>query len=95
MEAIEGEELEATTGIPSTFEQQLSGLNSEWNNMVNDIENSCVDNECAAKKWWDFSRMKKKVLKWMEKKENDASDGEDSENSLDDITKHANKYKVT
>lgn len=80
---------------PLSFEQHLSQLNSEWNSVVSSIESSCVENENIAKKWWDFSKLKKKVSRWITMKEESANDTDgSSDNSFDSIKKNANKYKV-
>ena len=69
-------------------------LNNEWNEAVHVIEVTCVENERITKEWWDFSRLKKKVLRWIEKKEEDVIDGSADENSYQSILQNADKYQV-
>ena len=77
-----------------TFEDQLSVLEDEWNKVLVDIESSRLENENIAKKWWDFSRSKKKIIRWMKKKEEDATSESSSEKNYDAFMETANKYKV-
>ena len=78
-----------------SFEEKLSQLNTEWHSVVNAIESSCVQNEHVAKKWWDFSKLKKKVLRWMAIKEQAADDSTVADDkSYDNIMRNATKYKV-
>jgi hypothetical protein len=44
-------------------------------------------------KWWDFTRLKKKVIRWIDKKEEDADDS-DHQNTFDSITRNVDKFKV-
>lgn len=78
----------------SMFEENLMKLNTEWNEAVQGIELMCVQNEETANKWWDFARLKKKVVRWIEKKERDAKDNEEGRESYESILKNKDKYKV-
>ena len=78
------------------FEENLLKLNEEWNEAVQGIELMCVQNEHTANKWWDFGRLKKKVLRWIEKKERDAKDNEqEGGESYETVLKNKDKYKVS
>lgn len=76
------------------FEDKLSQLNEEWNNVMADIQISRAKNEEIAKKWWDFSRSKKRIVRWMKKKEEDAQKN-NSDASLEEVMENVNKYKVS
>ena len=78
-----------------SFEDNLLRLNTEWNEAVQGIELMCVQNEETTNKWWDFARLKKKVVRWIEKKENDAKDNEEGTESFESILKNKDKYKVS
>ena len=45
-----------------TFEDNLMRLNMEWNETVQGIERMCLENHRTTNQWWDFTRLKKKVL---------------------------------
>eukprot|EP00111_Clytia_hemisphaerica_P004722 TCONS_00013567-protein len=79
-----------------TFEDNLMRLNMEWNETVQGIERMCLENHQTTNKWYDFTRLKKKVVRWIEKKEGDVKDEEalDATNkNFDSIVKNLDKYK--
>ena len=53
----------------TSFEEQLGGLNRKWSEMVTNVENKKSEAEMIAKNWWDFSKSKLRMVKWMEKKD--------------------------
>lgn len=71
----------------------LLQLNAEWHSTVRGIEEICVENDETTMKWWDFTRLKKKVIRWIDKKEEDADDS-DHQNTFDSITRNVDKFKV-
>ena len=89
---------DTSTKHHQAFEENLHRLNTEWNEAVHTIELVCVENEQTTNKWWDFARLKKKVVRWIEKKEQDARDGdcdgEEEKTSFESIVKNKDKFKV-
>ena len=76
-----------------TFEDQLGSLNRRWSEVVQDVEIRKSEAENMAKKWWDFSKSKQKIMKWMKKKESDLENQPEGSN-LAGALKQAEKFKV-
>ena len=69
---IPEEEEESHSKEDLNLDQQLENIGAEWNNVLLDIEKQSHENEDVFKKWWNFSRSKKRIMRWMENKEKDA-----------------------
>ena len=69
---IPEEEEESLSKKDLNLDQQLENIGAEWNNVLLDIEKQSHENEEMFKKWWNFSRSKKRIMRWMENKEKDA-----------------------
>ena len=69
---IPEEEEESHSKKDLNLDQQLENIGAEWNNVLLDIEKQSHENEEMFKKWWNFSRSKKRIMRWMENKEKDA-----------------------
>ena len=57
----------------------------------------CMVNDETTMKWWDFTRLKKKVIRWIDKKEadaNDDGDNPDQPNTFDSVVRNVDKFKV-
>lgn len=83
---------EATPEI--SFEEQLGCLNKKWSEMVSNVENRKVEAEKIAKNWWDITKSKARMLKWMEKKENDLNRDEINKGGLANAENAEKKLKV-
>lgn len=80
-----------SSGKAMDFEEQLGNLNCEWKTVIQDIEERKSAIEKTAKKWWEFTRNKMKMLRWLKKKESDA----DFQISFDNPQEQMNTYQVT
>ena len=78
---------QGTDNSATSFEDQLGGLSKKWSEVVSNVENRKTEVETIAKDWWDFSKSKSRMLKWMEKKktdlENEAAVGGGLENAVE------------
>lgn len=61
-----------SSGKAIAFDEQLGNLNQEWQTVIQDVEEKKISIEKTAKKWWDFTRNKLKMIRWLKKKESDA-----------------------
>ena len=61
-----------SSGQAVAFDEKLGNLNLEWHTVVQDVEEKKKSVEKTAKKWWDFTRNKLKMIRWLKKKEGDA-----------------------
>ena len=75
------------------LDQQLENIGAEWNNVLLDIEKQSHENEDVFKKWWNFSRSKKRIMRWMENKEKDAMTSY-PHTSYNDALASAKKFEV-
>ena len=82
------------TDSKGSFEEQLRGLNNKWSEMVEKIEKGKKEAETIAGNWWDISKSKMKMLKWMEKKENDLNDNDMAGGGLENAVNTEKKLKV-
>lgn len=64
--------LQQESGEAVAFDEKLNNLNSEWHTVIQDVEEKKKSIEKTAKKWWDFTRNKLKMIRWLKKKEGDA-----------------------
>ena len=88
--------LSQNTANPGTsFEEQLGGLNRKWSEMVTNVENRKSEAEMIAKNWWDFSKSKLRMVKWMEKKELDLRQEAVNEGGLENAVDMEKKLKVS
>ena len=78
----------------ASFEEQLGGLNKRWSEMVEKVENGKLEAEKVARNWWDISKSKARMLKWMEKKENDLNEGDVNGGGLENAVNTEKKLKV-
>ena len=83
------------TNSEASFEEQLGGLNRKWSQMVGKIENGKLEAEKIAKNWWDISKSKMRMLKWMEKKEHDLNTDDMNGGGLENAVNTEKKLKVT
>ena len=67
-----------SSGASVAFDEKLGSLNMEWHTVILDVEEKKKTIEKTAKKWWDFTRNKLKMIRWLKKKESDA----DMQNSV-------------
>lgn len=79
-----------SSGKAMAFEEQLGNLNCEWKTVIQEIEEKKHSIEKTAKKWWEFTRNKMKMMRWLKKKENDA----DFRISFDNAQEQMNTYQV-
>ena len=61
-----------SSGQAVAFDEKLGDLNMEWHTVIQDVEEKKKSIEKTAKKWWDFTRNKLKMIRWLKKKEGDA-----------------------
>ena len=61
-----------SSGQAVAFDEKLGNLNMEWHEVIQDVEEKKKSIEKTAKKWWDFTRNKLKMIRWLKKKEGDA-----------------------
>lgn len=61
-----------SSGQAVAFDEKLGNLNMEWHTVIQDVEEKKKSIEKTAKKWWDFTRNKLKMIRWLKKKEGDA-----------------------
>ena len=85
---------QSATETKASFEDQLGGLSKKWTDMVEKIEHGKLEAEKVARKWWDISKSKTRMLKWMEKKENDLNQGEMNGGDLENAVNTEKKLKV-
>ena len=76
------------------FEEQLAELDEEWSKIMGDVKTTRKETEAVAKKWWDFSKSKQKMVRWLKRKEDDMTGELDTNESMDSAVEQANKYKV-
>lgn len=82
------------TNSETSFEEQLGTLNRKWSEMVQNVENRKFEVETVAKNWWDISKSKVRMLKWMEKKENDLNENDLNGGGLENAVNREKKLKV-
>ena len=90
---IPEEEEESHSKEDLNLDQQLENIGAEWNNVLLDIEKQSHENEDMFKKWWNFSRSKKRIMRWMENKEKDAMTSY-PHTSYNDALASARKFEV-
>lgn len=90
---IPEEEEESHSKEDLNLDQQLENIGAEWNNVLLDIEKQSHENEDVFKKWWNFSRSKKRIMRWMENKEKDAMTSY-PHTSYNDALASAKKFEV-
>lgn len=73
--------------------ENLSGLDDEWNDVLDKAQTSCYENEQTAREWRDLSDLKEKFLNWVEDKEQVVS-GSIAKENYDGILENVNKYEV-
>ena len=88
--------LSQISAMPETsFEEQLGGLNRKWSEMVVGVENQKKKAEMIAKNWWEFSKSKLRMLKWMEKKEMDLNQEDIGGGGLENAVDMERKLNVS
>ena len=90
---IPEEEEESHSKEDLNLDQQLENIGAEWNNVLLDIEKQSHENEDVFKKWCNFSRSKKRIMRWMENKEKDAMTSY-PHTSYNDALASAKKFEV-
>ena len=84
-----------SSGKAVAFEEQLGNMGEEWTAVIQDVQERKKNIETTAKKWWDFTRNKLKMVRWLNKKESDADFQGTKASSLDSAQEHMNRYKVS
>ena len=84
-----------SSGKAVAFEEQLGNMNEDWNTVIQDVQEKKKHIEKTAKKWWDFTRNKLKMIRWLNKKETDADFQGSKSCSLDSAQEQMNRYKVS
>ncbi len=77
-----------------SFEEQLGCLGRKWTEIVDNVESRKTEAENIAKNWWDFSKSKLRMMKWMERKENDLERESDGGGDLENAVLLEKKFKV-
>lgn len=83
-----------SSGKEVAFDEQLGNMSEEWNTVIQDVQEKKKNIETTAKKWWDFTRNKLKMLRWLNKKESDADFQGAKGLGLDSAQEQMNRYKV-
>ena len=84
-----------SSGKAVAFDEQLDSLNQEWKAVIQDVEEKKSRIEKTAKKWWDFTRNKLKMIRWLNKKESDAEIQNSMGCSIDNAQEQMRAYQVT
>lgn len=59
-------------GESLAFDEELKSLDDKWKDVFRQVETQKQEVEVTARKWWDFTRNKMKMMRWLHRKENDA-----------------------
>ncbi len=81
-------------GESLAFDEELKSLDDNWKHVLNQVEVQKRDVEVTARKWWDFTRNKMKMMRWLHRKENDAGLGEPLACIVENPQEQLNNYEV-
>lgn len=54
------------------FEEEYKCLGEKWKTVLSEVKTQKKEVEVTARKWWEFTRNKMKMIRWLHRKENDA-----------------------
>lgn len=86
--------LQQESGEAVAFDEKLNNLNSEWHTVIQDVEEKKKSIEKTAKRWWDFTRNKLKMIRWLKKKEGDAEIQNAASYRIDSAQDQLTAYQV-
>ena len=81
-------------GQSVAFDEELKSLDDKWKHVLNQVETQKQEVEVTARKWWEFTRNKMKMIRWLHRKESDAGVGEPLECIVENPEEQFNNYKV-
>lgn len=85
---------EKSQGNFVAFDKELKTLDTKWKHVLERVESQKKEVESTARKWWDFTRNKIKMMRWLNRKESDAGLGKSLEPVVEDPREQLNNYEV-
>ena len=82
-------------GESVAFEEELKSLDDKWKRVLTQVEAQKHEVEVTARKWWEFTRNKMKMMRWLRRKENDAGLGEPLACIVENPLEQLNNYEVS
>lgn len=76
------------------FEEELKGLREKWKNVLSEVECQKKEVEITARRWWEFTRNKMKMMRWLHRKENDAGLDRPLACAVDNPQEQLDNYQV-
>ena len=76
------------------FDEKLKNLDDNWKHVLSQVETQKHEVEVTARKWWDFTRNKMKMMRWLHRKENDAGLGQPVACIVENPQEQLNNYEV-
>lgn len=81
-------------GESVAFDEELKSLDEKWKCVLGQVEAQKREVEVTARRWWEFTRNKMKMMRWLHRKENDAGVGKPLACIVENPQEQLNNFEV-